>query len=87
MKETKSAVALNYDEVNAPRVCAKGSNELAEEILSLAQEHGIPVREEPELVELLSQLELGEEIPEQLYVAVAEVLHFAYRIRDQLSDC
>lgn len=80
----KSAVALGYDASSdeAPRVAAKGSGLLAERILELAREHGVPVHDDPDLVALLSELELGTEIPENLYRAVAEVLAFVYRLND-----
>ena len=72
------AVALHYSGKGAPRVTAKGKGELAEQIIAIAQEHDIPIQEDQHLVQLLAQIELGEEIPELLYVAVAEVLAFAY---------
>lgn len=75
-----TAVALQYDGNEAPRVTASGKGEIAEKILALAEEHGIPLREDPDLVTLLAQLDLGTEIPPNLYVAVAEVLAFAYAV-------
>lgn len=75
------AVALHYDEVNAPTVTAKGQDELAEQIIALAREHGVPLYENPELLALLSRLETGDEIPETLYRVIAEVIAFAYRLR------
>lgn len=75
---TPSVVALQYDGAQAPTVIAKGKGLVAEQILAMADEYGIPLREDPDLVTLLSQLELGTEIPSNLYVAVAEVLAFAY---------
>lgn len=72
------AVALRYDGQSAPRVTAKGAGETAEAILRLAEENGIPLHEDPDLVTLLAQLELGQEIPTNLYQAVAEVIAFAY---------
>lgn len=72
------AVALQYDGKNAPRVTAKGHEEIAQQILALAQEHDVPLYEDPVLARVLSQIELGEEIPRSLYVAVAEVIAFAY---------
>lgn len=74
------AVALRYDGTGAPRVVAKGSGEVARQILALAEQHGVPLQENPELVLLLSRLELGDEIPEQLYIAVAEILAFIYAL-------
>lgn len=74
------AVALNYDGQNAPRITAKGQNELARQILEKAEEADIPLKYDPELASILSQIPLGEEIPESLYRAVAEVIAFAYFI-------
>jgi flagellar biosynthesis protein len=78
-----SAVALRYDGVNAPRVTAKGEGDVADRILQIAEAHGIPLHEDPALAALLSYVELGDEIPAQLYVAVAEVIAFAYYISDR----
>lgn len=75
-----SAVALRYDGRNAPRVTAKGRGKVAEQILELAAEAGVPVREDPDLTLLLAQVELGDEVPPELYVAVAQVIAFAYRL-------
>ena len=72
------AIALSYDNVNAPSVTATGQNALAEEILRLAKEHNIPIHHDPDLAILLSQLDLHENIPDTLYHVVAEVLAFAY---------
>jgi len=82
----KKAVALSYDGVTAPTLSAKGTSELAEDIIALAKEHNIPIHEEPELVNLLATLKMGEEIPRELYVAVAEVIAFAYIIKGKLPD-
>lgn len=76
-----AAVALHYDQVHAPRVTAKGEDELAAQIIALAREHGVPLYENPELLDLLSRLETGDEIPETLYRVIAEVIAFAYRLR------
>jgi flagellar biosynthesis protein len=75
-----NAVALRYDGDGAPRVIAKGRGELAERIREVAREHDVPMHADRELVELLSRVDLGEEIPPELYLAVAQVLAFAYRI-------
>lgn len=80
-KKIEKAVALQYSgKGSAPRVTAKGSGELAEQIIALAEENDIPIQEDQELVQLLAQIKLGDEIPELLYVAVAEVLAFAYYV-------
>ncbi|MCU7829389.1 MAG: EscU/YscU/HrcU family type III secretion system export apparatus switch protein [Candidatus Thiodiazotropha sp. (ex Myrtea sp. 'scaly one' KF741663)] len=77
-KTPNLAIALNYDGENTPRLTAKGRDELAQRILTLAKEHDVPLHEDAELAALLSQIPLGEEIPESLYRAVAEVIAFAY---------
>ncbi|NLW06282.1 MAG: type III secretion protein [Pseudomonadaceae bacterium] len=74
----KRAVALQYDGLGAPRLTAKGCAETAERIMAVAAEHGIPVHEDPELAAALAHLDLGDEIPELLYLAIAEVLAFVY---------
>lgn len=81
MNKLPQAVALHYDEVRAPTVSAKGSASLAEEIIEIAREHNIPLYENRELVELLSTMELGEEIPEILYRVIAEIIAFAYYLQ------
>ena len=72
------AVALEYDGETAPRVTAKGMNDIADKIIDIATQHGIPLQQNDGLVEVLSQMDLGEEIPENLYRAIAEVIAFAY---------
>ena len=73
-KKPSQAVALRYGGKGVPTIGAKGKGAVAERILSLAKEHGIPLHEDPDLLVLLSKLELGQEIPSTLYLAVAEVL-------------
>jgi flagellar biosynthesis protein len=82
-KTLEIAVALRYDGQGAPFVAAKGKGQIAEQIIAKAKEHDIPLREEPELVKLLSKVPLGDEIPRELYVAVAEVIAFAYSLRGE----
>ena len=79
-EQPAAAIALLWDGDGAPRVTAKGRGELAERIMELAKEHDVPVREDSELAMLLAQVELGDEIPHELYVAVAQVIAFAYQI-------
>ena len=78
------AVALHYDEVTAPRVVAKGTDEIAQKIFQIARRHQVPLQENKELVQLLSKVDLGEQIPEMLYLAVAEVIAFAYYLRGKV---
>lgn len=73
------AVALRYTEPEAPRVVAVGQGWLGEKIVAAAREHGVPLEENPALAEALSHIELDTEIPEELYVAVAEILAFVLR--------
>jgi len=80
----KTAVALAYDGIAAPILSAKGAGDIAEEIIALAKEHDIPIRAEPDLVNLLAKLKLGEEIPKELYIAVAEIIAFAYMLKGKL---
>jgi flagellar biosynthesis protein len=80
-KKRQKVVALKYDKSRqaAPRVLAKGQGGVAEKILETAKLHGIPLYNDPELVEILSQLDVGLEIEPELYQAVAEVLIFIYK--------
>lgn len=80
----KQAVALKYDQEKgtAPKVIAKGKGLIAEQIIALAEEHDIHIHENPELLEVLIRLELGDEIPETLYKAIAEVIAFAYNLKN-----
>lgn len=72
------AVALTYDGTKAPRVTAKGRGQTAEKIIDLAKEHNIPLHTDVMLVNVLSKISLGDEIPRELYLAIAEVIAFAY---------
>jgi len=85
-KPAALAVALQYDKsaVPVPRVVAKGRGDTGDAILRLAAEHGIPIEENAALAEALSQVELGDDIPEALYRAVAEVLIFILRASGKL---
>jgi flagellar biosynthesis protein len=79
-----TAVALSYQESDAaPRVVAKGYGTLADTIIRTARENGLYVHQSPELVGLLMQVDLDSHIPPQLYVAVAELLAWLYRIESR----
>jgi len=80
------AVALKYDGKNAPKVTAKGEGVTAEQILAIAEKHGIPLQTEPELARILAQVPLGDEIPKELYTAVAEVIAFAYYLNGKTPN-
>ncbi|NCS65955.1 MAG: hypothetical protein COS39_03885 [Hydrogenophilales bacterium CG03_land_8_20_14_0_80_62_28] len=81
------AVALAYQAGDlAPRVVAKGSGHLAAEIIARAREAGVFVHESPELVTLLMQVDLDDRIPPNLYIAVAELLAWLYRLEQGAGD-
>ncbi|MBF0100548.1 MAG: EscU/YscU/HrcU family type III secretion system export apparatus switch protein [Desulfobacterales bacterium] len=84
----KKAVALKYDKLNdrAPKVTAKGKGSVAEKIIEIAQNHGIPIKEDPDLVEALIKLEINQEIPPEVYVAVAELLAFVYSLNQKKKN-
>ena len=81
----KMAAAIEYDTARdpAPRVTAKGQGIVAEKILALAREHNIPIKSDPVLVNMLSQLDIDQQIPVELYKAVAEILAFFYRANQE----
>ena len=81
----RTAVALKYDAAtdSAPTVIAKGKGLIAEKIIALAREHGIPMRADPDLLQMLTQIDLDQAIPPTLYKVVAEVLAFVYRLNQR----
>jgi len=81
----RKATALRYDpsREKAPRLVAKGQGFVADDIIQAARRHGIPIREDPFLVEALSTLDLQKQIPPELYRAVAELLLFVYRLNEE----
>jgi flagellar biosynthesis protein len=88
MEEEKIAVALKYEpeEGGSPEVIAKGKGFLAELILKIAKEKGIPIKEDSKLVKELYRLELNKPIPPELYQAVAVVLAWAFRLNERLKE-
>lgn len=85
--EEKKAAALRYekDKDGAPKVVAKGKGIVAEKIVEIAKEAGVPILEDRDLVEFLIALDVGEEIPPNLYKAVAEILVYVYKITRRKS--
>jgi flagellar biosynthesis protein len=83
----KKAAALRYIQKkdSAPKVIAKGSGIMAEKILQIAREYDIPIKEDVHLVEVLSTIDLYQEIPPELYKAVAEILVFVYRMTKKVQ--
>jgi flagellar biosynthesis protein len=80
-KDYKEAVALAYGQRSTPVVSAKGQADLAQSIIEEAQRHGVYVAQDPALLALLSRLEIDQEIPPELYTAVAVVLSWAYWLK------
>lgn len=81
-QDSLSAIALKYDGENAPIVTAKGTGDIARQIIDIAREHQVPLFENAHLVRMLVLLDLGDEIPEALYMAIAEIIAFAYWLND-----
>lgn len=80
------AVALRWDGEAAPQVTAKGRGEVAARIAALAREHEVPLDRDPAIVEVLAEVDLGAQVPEMLFVAVAEIIAFAYAVRGALPE-
>lgn len=82
------AVALLYDKEksDAPRVIASGRGVIAEKIIETARQAGIHIQEDPDLVELLSKVPVGKDIPVELYQTIAEILSFVYQINDKFKQ-
>jgi flagellar biosynthesis protein len=78
------AVALHYDKQGAPRVVAKGKGTIAAKIIEVAEEHNVPIQENEVLAGALSNVEIGDEIPAELYKAVAQVLIFVMKLSGRL---
>ena len=84
----KKAVALSYDRRadDAPTVAASGKGAVADRILDMARDAGIPVQQDPDLVEVLARVPVGDEIPVALYQAVAEILAFVYALNREQGE-
>lgn len=80
------AIALHYDGENAPTISASGEGELAAEIIRIAKQHNIPLREDAALADMLKEMQLGDEIPESLYRVIAEVIAYAYIISGKYPE-
>jgi flagellar biosynthesis protein len=88
MKERKAAVALGYNPAQdaAPKVLAAGQGEIAKVILQQAEAHGVPIHTDHPLAQALVRLEVGSQIPPELYRAVAEVLAFLYKLESEVTE-
>jgi len=87
MPRPRHAAALSYDEASggAPQVVAAGSGLVAERIITLAREHGVPIHDDAGLAEALARLQLEAQVPEELWKAVAEALVWAYRLTSRAA--
>jgi flagellar biosynthesis protein len=87
-KNLKSAVALKYHTKKdiAPRVTAKGEGLVAERIIKLAKENQVPIKEDPDLVQILSQVDINKEIPPPVFKVVAELLAFVYKLNSKYQS-
>lgn len=84
MTEQKLAVALRYaPSMVAPQITASGRGAVARRIMTLANQYGVPIVEEPVLARLLVKQPVGAEIPEELYGAIATILAYLYRLDDE----
>jgi flagellar biosynthesis protein len=85
---TQKATALKYNSQtdSAPVVKAKGIGIIADRIIEIAKENNVPIKEDPDLVEILMQIDVDKEIPPELYKVVAEILAFVYRLNNLKSE-
>ncbi|TDO78329.1 flagellar biosynthesis protein [Halanaerobium saccharolyticum] len=85
--KTKKTVALKYNQNTdqAPKIIASGRGSIAEQILKKAREENIPIKEDKDVVQVLAELNIGDEIPEELYTVIAEILSFFYDLEDLQS--
>ena len=98
--KTQRAIALKYNQntggtspefsqtqkQSAPKVVAKGTANIAEEIIALAKENGVLIHQDDELSQLLAQLDLGQEIPDGLYHVIAELIAFSYVLQGKFPN-
>jgi flagellar biosynthesis protein len=86
--DVKRAAALRYDHEkdDVPRLVAKGKGALAERIIEVARKNGVTIREDPDLLNLLTKLEVDQLIPEGMFRAVAEVMAYVYRINNRADE-
>ncbi|GAB1259939.1 EscU/YscU/HrcU family type III secretion system export apparatus switch protein [Aurantivibrio plasticivorans] len=81
LDEIEKAIALYYDGESAPILTAKGTGSVAEQIVNIAKESGVPLCDNEGLADLLIQLDIGDEIPEALYLSIAYIISFAYQLQ------
>ncbi len=86
VNEIQKAIAIKYESEDVPRIVAKGEGNIAEKIVTIAKEHDIVLYQDKELIKILSKLDLEEEIPNNLFEAVAAVLAFVYNMNGKAKD-
>jgi len=86
--DLRMAASIRYDNKKdeAPRLTAKGRGILADKIIELARKHDVPIKEDPALVSILCRLDIDEEIPSELYRAIAEILAFVYSANERYRE-
>lgn len=84
----KRPTALQYNPQNnsAPTLVAKGDNALAKEIIGLAQQHGVLIHEDPHLAEILNSLDIGQSVPQEIFIVVAELVAFSYVLQGKFPE-
>ncbi|UAA38139.1 EscU/YscU/HrcU family type III secretion system export apparatus switch protein [Paraneptunicella aestuarii] len=85
-KEKRQAVGIKYEQGETPKIVAKGFGDLADEIVALAKENGVLVHEDEHLSDFLARLDLGQEIPPELYYVIAELIAFSYVLQGKFPD-
>ncbi len=85
-KKISQAVALSFDGKSAPKITATGKDLVAEEIISIAKEAGIHIHQDPHLSDFLQLLELGDEVPKELYLLIAELIAFVYMLDGKFPE-
>ena len=84
--QEKQIVALKYDQKSAPKVIAKAHGTLAEELLEIAKENDVMIHQDKELSQFLQRLDMGQEIPKELYLVIAELIAFAFVLQGKFPD-
>ncbi len=85
-RDLLEAIALFYDQSEAPVVLAKGEGSLASEIITMGKKYGVHLHEDPALMEQLSSLDVGDRIPQQLFLAIAEIIAYVYKLEGRTPE-
>lgn len=84
--QEKQIVALQYDQKSAPKVIAKAHGEFAQELLDIAKDNDVMIHQDKELSQFLQRLDMGQEIPKELYLVIAELIAFAFVLQGKFPD-